>query len=302
MQLYRLTLRLEGPLGTPLVGPTLFGQLCWARRESEGEASLKAWLANKEEIWRLSDGFPHDFLPKPLTQPRKIAPGQLEEAKDRKRRPHVSRAAWLQHRESWSEENIPLSELSGDGARLERRAHNVVHRHGRGTLEEGGLYFLEEDWRQADGDGHVRLDVYVQASEVVSKVRAYFDYIGETGYGRDSSSGRGRFVVESATEDAELQACSECERRMSLSRAMLTPATMADARWKLVPHFGRTGPQVSLAGFSPFKHPVLLTLPGTSFIPTGNGSPGGWIAGLHPQRPEIGLNAFHLAIPYAEAA
>ena len=43
--LYRARLALHSPFGTPLAGDTLFGQLCWALRESAGEAALKERLA-----------------------------------------------------------------------------------------------------------------------------------------------------------------------------------------------------------------------------------------------------------------
>ena len=95
MQLIRLTLELVAPLGTPLAGPTLFGQLCWLKREAEGEAALSRWLAEPNALWRVSDGFPHGFLPKPLVRPRAIAAGELMEIKKTKERPYVSRARWL---------------------------------------------------------------------------------------------------------------------------------------------------------------------------------------------------------------
>jgi CRISPR-associated protein Csm4 len=71
MALFRVTLRLRAPLGTPLTSGTLFGQLCWVRRESQGESALEAWLHrdNEADLWALSDGFPKDFLPRPLVRP-----------------------------------------------------------------------------------------------------------------------------------------------------------------------------------------------------------------------------------------
>ena len=66
--LHRATLTLHTPLGTPLAGDTLFGQLCWALREAQGEAELTRRLNGYTtgQPWLvISDGFPAGFLPKP---------------------------------------------------------------------------------------------------------------------------------------------------------------------------------------------------------------------------------------------
>jgi CRISPR-associated protein Csm4 len=77
---------------------------------------------------------------------------------------------------------------------------------------------------------------------------------------------------------------------------------MRDALWRLEPHAGRLGPELALAGISPFKRPVLLMRPGATFTPEGPGPWGRMLTGLHPDRPEVVLNARHIAIPFREAA
>ena len=49
MKLYRFTLTSQSAMGTPLVGDTLFGQLCWAVRNRFGEARLTALLEGYTE-------------------------------------------------------------------------------------------------------------------------------------------------------------------------------------------------------------------------------------------------------------
>lgn len=299
MQLFRLTLRLTAPLGTPLAGPTIFGQLCWLRREAEGEAALVRWLAELDALWRLSDGFPHGCLPKPLTR---LLEGEApDEVKLRKKRPYIRRELWLKHRAAWNGAALPLDAFVGD-TRLEARlVHNVVDRHGRGTLETGGLFFMDEDWRFVREDTS-RVDIYVESPEAPATIRSLFEQLGREGYGRDASTGRGCWEVESVEPDATLAEQPDARRRMSLSRGILTPETMHDAYWRLQPHFGRTGPQVALTGTGPFKRPVLLTEPGATFAAASAGVAGRWVTGLHPARPEIGLNGLHLSIPFTEAA
>jgi CRISPR-associated protein Csm4 len=300
MALYRLTLRLTAPLGTPLAGPTLFGQICWLRREAEGEAALVAWLADPARLWRVSDGFPAGFLPRPLTHPRPVRPEAFDRLKALKRRSLVTRAAWDRLRGGWSDEALAEDETAADPALPRRLAHNHVDRGGQGTQETGGLFFLDEDWRFAR-DGTRDIDLYVETAEPLAAVEALVADLGRRGYGRDAGTGRGRWTVVAAAEDAAL-ADPPGPRRMSLSRGVLDPATMHDALWRLEPHFGRLGPQLALAGVSPFKRPVLLTRPGATFTPAGPGPWGRVLRDVHPERPEVVFNALHLAIPFAEAA
>jgi len=304
MRLIRLTLALTSPLGTPLVGPTLFGQLCWLKREAEGETALCDWLADPTRVWRISDGFPTGYLPRPLVTARRVAPEKVMAAKAIKKLAFVTRNCWLSNRLEWDERRLdPTRELKGDTKRLRRIAHNVINRRGGSTLEEGGLFFVGEDWRFSGGRDQpddARVDLYVEAPEAPDAVSALFSLLGDVGYGRDASTGRGRWTVEAAEDDAKL-AGGGGSRRMSLSRGALTPETMADALWRPVAHFGRAGPLVTATGASPFKRPVLLTRPGATFRPRTDQPFGRILHNLHPERPEIVLNGLHVTIPFSEA-
>lgn len=302
MTLWRVTIALDSPLGTPLVGPTLFGQICWAFRDQYGRVQLERWLAEPDQIWRLSDGFPAGYLPKPLVKPVVLSTKDLDEIKLRKRSPWVLRSTWLNHRDAWSESGLSLDELSPAPENRQRRAHNVVDRRGNGTLGSGGLFFSDEYWwlaGQTETGHHV--DLYVECADAESQVTELLNTVGERGYGRDASTGLGRFRVERMEQEQELSNCANATRRMSLSRGVLTPKTMLDALWRVEPHFGRVGPELSLAGVSPFKRPVLLTRPGATYRPAAHGLTGRWLTGIHPERPEIGINGLHLAIPFSEA-
>jgi CRISPR-associated protein Csm4 len=253
-------------------------------------------------MWRLSDGFPHGLLPRPLVGPRPLADRDPTDAKRRKKKPYVRRDVFLARRDAWDDATLDVdSDLAGEPATPVRRAHNVVDRRGRGTLETGGLYFVQEDWRFTRPE-NACVDVYVEAHEAPDKVGALFHELGEEGFGRDASTGRGRWTVEAAEPDADLVAQPGLPRRFSLSRGALTPQNMRAALWRLTPHFGKAGPQVTASGSSPFKKPALLMRPGATFEPLGDGPFGRWIVGVHPHRPEIGLNALHVAVPFAEAA
>lgn len=300
MKLYRLDITLLSPLGTPLVGPTLFGMVCQIISEKEGDTALGNWLSEPERIWRISDGFPADHLPKPSTWPRPVRPEQLDTLKEYKKKPWIRRNAWMMHRSSWAEAALSHDDFMTDPSLDRRQAHNAVHRHGRGTLETGGLFFTEDDWRFTGR--FRRMDLYVVSDESPDRIGELVNAVGERGYGRDISTGRGRFEVTGIHTDPELADLPGSSRRMSLSRGVLTPQTMKDALWRVEPHLGRVGPELSLAGISPFKRPVLLVRPGCTYRPASSGVAGKWVENVHPECPEIGLNGFHLSIPFSEAA
>ena len=299
MTLYRLTLSLISPLGTPLVGPTLFGMVCQVLRDLEGDAALECWLGDPERIWRMSDGFPAGCLPKPLVTPRPLPPDRFDTVRKRRKRPWICRDIWMKHRGAWSETGLSDDDFMADPANSMHRAHNIVDRHGRGTLEAGGLFFLDEDWRFAHNNGEI--DLYVESREAPDRISSLLEAVGQRGYGRDASTGRGRFNVNKIHPDPALASLPGATRRMSLSRGILTPSTMRDACWRIEPHFGRVGPDLTLLGVSPFKRPVLLTRPGATFRPEGTQAPGRCVKDIHPVRPEIVLNGLHLAIPFSEA-
>ena len=132
------------------------------------------------------------------------------------------------------------------------------------------------------------------------RLRVLLAHLGRSGFGKAASLGRGRFELVDLAPDPELANLPDANRRLSLSRGIVGP-NMRDALWRLEPHFGKTGPQLALGGASPFKRPLLLTKPGATFTPAGDGRFGAWLGGVHPNRPEIGHNAFHVAIPFTEA-
>jgi CRISPR-associated protein Csm4 len=317
MSLFRLRLRLKAPLGTPLTSGTLFGHLCWARREADGEAALIAWLeALPYRPWALSDAFPADRLPFPmlpsLPPPR---PDRMDaEALDKLRKDKkAAKQAWITL-DTWKSArrrcNAPIRQALTEGEKkvrdekTERQesnlakvriAHNTIDRRTGSTPEEGGLYFLDEDWSFA---ADPRRDVYVRADTTEAELRTLFSAVGEAGYGRDATYGRGCFEVEAIDDASWLDDCAG-NRMLSLSQGALSP-NMREPRYKLFTLFGKVGAGMLADGVRPWKKPLLLTRAGCTFRPEGEGPFGAWLTDVHQDRPEIGHNAFHLTIPYAE--
>ncbi len=303
MGLFRARLRLQGPIASPLASGMIFGQLCWAMRESRGEAPLVDWLARPDELWGVSDAFPADCLPRPMLAPRADAKADTPQSvTDRKRlgkMPFVAREGFLRSRDALSGQSLDHTNLREAGDKPHRTARNSVDRHTGRARDEGGLFFRSETWPREDDAAR---DLYIEGPLADrERVGELLSHVGGSGFGKSASLGRGRFRVEWVREDTELERMERPTRYLSLSRGTRT-ASMADVLCRIEPHFGKAGPQLTLGeGASAFKRPMLLTRPGATFTRAGEGRFGEWLTGVHPTRPEIGHNAFHVAIPFAEA-
>jgi CRISPR-associated protein Csm4 len=302
-------------LGTPLNSGTLFGQLCWMKRECDGDAALSTWLSDEGNVWALSDGFPAGLLPRPLVAPAPPSddPKVADNRKKQKKRRFVNREGFIKIRRRLSEEQLGAY-LVATADHSFRFAHNTIDRCTGSTPETGGLYFLDEDWsfssnlgvqnyRDSTGviDAGPMRDLYVDAPEgSIPEIRRMLSALGDIGYGRDANLGRGRWTIESVEEDKEL-ASGPNGHLLSLSHGSVD-RDMDDLRCRLVTHFGKAGPGVTVnGGISPFKKPLLLVQPGATFKGAVDRRYGSLIRGVHPDRPEIVHNAFHVVIPFAEA-
>jgi CRISPR-associated protein Csm4 len=277
------------------------------KRECDGDAGLETWLSDYEEVWALSDGFPAGLLPRPLVKPSppsedaKVA----DDRKKYKKSGFVRREAFTRIRGRISEDELGPHLVSIAECKF-RFAHNTIDRRTGSTPETGGLYFLDEDWsflpfaQDVFEPGGMR-DLYVDAPKDSSAdIRRLLSALGDVGYGRDANLGRGRWTVVSVEEDTEL-AAGPNGRLLSLSHGSVEP-DMYDLRCRLATHFGKAGPETTVSdGKSPFKRPLLLMQPGATFAGTAGRRHGALIYGVHPGRPEIIHNAFHVVVPFAEA-
>lgn len=308
--LRRIRLRLCAPLGTPMASGTLFGHLCWAFLDRHGERELASWLAamaaGSRPPFLISDAFPADYLPRPLLPPTPAdapAAGGSQDHKRRRRATLVPRELFLRLRReptgdaAWAEAAAEVAEAVAAGP-LVQHAHNTIDRLRNTTPDVAGLWFVEDDW------SFTRLperDVYVDSELSTDELRALFEAVGAEGYGRDITYGRGRFEVIGLEADAALAAplAGTDVRRVSLSHGCLT-ANMLDARWRRVTHFGKLAARIDNG--RPWKKPLLLMRPGATFRAADGGPFGLLLDRVHHDLPEVRFNAWHLAVPYREAA
>ncbi|MGQ9917544.1 MAG: type III-A CRISPR-associated RAMP protein Csm4 [Bryobacteraceae bacterium] len=309
-QRYLVRIWLTGPLATPMHSGTIFGHLCWAYRYCHGETALEGWLERiSGDPLLISDALPRGYFPRPLLKPavrtQPLGGKELTEFKQLRKRPWLSRESFLKYRSRLSETTLfmALREDADREKQLEQRiepvraraAHNTIQRHSGRTPERGGLYFTDELWPPG---ARLEREILVESSLEPRELRDLFEVTGKWGFGRDASTGRGRFDVESIEPAPGEWFMDGGNRCLTLSHGSITP-NMRDCRYRLHVHYGRSGSLYSI-GARPFKYPMTLIEPGATFAPADGGPFGALLENVHSAYPQVRHSAWHFVLPFNE--
>jgi CRISPR-associated protein Csm4 len=272
----RIPLALHTPLGTPLAGDTLFGQLCWTVREAHGTAELVRLLDGYPQgrPWLVvGDGLPAGFLPRPtVPPPAQIKPEERKGAKGKR---------WI----ALVDAAKPLPELLAAAQNDEvvfgkglvpvatRAHHNTLNRL-TGTTGTGE--FAPYAMPQTHYSPGQTIDVWCVLDATrcpPERLRELFAALGSSGFGRDASIGLGKFEVAEPVRAVPpaptfpnawwtLGPCAPQGQGFDGEKSF----------WRVLTRFGRHGNALALSD-NPFKHPVLLAAAGAVFVPTGEFAP-----------------------------
>lgn len=261
MQTLRISLQPRSAFGTPLAGDTLFGQLCWALRLRRGEGGLAELLAGYTEgkpFAVLSDAFPAGMLPRPA-----VPEALLGRTLDPRRRKEEKRRVWVPAASA----GLPLTdwlELAVEQAAEFRSATTVQTQNtiNRLTGTTGKGLFAPRQVEQTTYPSGTRLDLYAVLDEArldVGSLREAVEDIGASGYGRDASTGLGKFDVIAL----ESHAWPAAGGRQAITLAPCAPQPeLLDTRgcfYQPLTRFGRHGNIAVLSGEAgPFKRPILM--------------------------------------------
>lgn len=268
MKLYRFTLTPQSAMGTPLVGDTLFGQLCWAVRNRFGEARLTALLEDYTEqrpFMVVSDAFPQGFLPLP-TLPSKF--WQTKTETDRK---SLKKAQWVNIEDAensevkfWQEcalqANFKFEKESQD------QFHNTIDRQ-TNTTGEGQFapYSTELTWF---GTAQ-KFDLYIVLDEVrfsLEELQQVLNDVGSFGFGRDASIGLGKFQCTHPQAVNFLQQNANCYLTLANCAPQNLGLNKEYCYYQITTRFGRHGDIQALSS-NPFKKPIILAKPAAIFTP-----------------------------------
>jgi CRISPR-associated protein Csm4 len=293
MQTLRFTLRPQAAFGTPLVGDTLFGQLCWGFARRFGSDWLTECLQGYTEgrpFLVLSDAFPQGFLPLPTV------PETFWKQQDDTDRKALKKKRWLpvEKMEStfsawqslaYNDAGVAEAVLKQNGIdtkavkeRLNRdsvplqtirtQPHNSINR-ATSTTGEGKFapYTQTQIWFHPE----MRLELYAVLDEsrvTAEELIATLTDMGQNGYGRDASIGLGKFEIERDAGFSGLPHASNANAWLTLAPS--APQGLGlDAKnsfYQPLTRFGRHGDTAVHSG-NPFKRPLLLAKTGSVFTP-----------------------------------
>jgi len=269
MQTLQATLAPRSAFGTPMKGDTLFGQLCWALRNRQGEARLIGLLDGYtagRPFAVVSDALPAGHLPRPAW------PGHCFNAPAATDRKVAKKRVWLpvEHAATpladWLVHCRSAHEMPGGAPQSHPHPHNAIDRRSGTTGEGFAPYSLTRHWY---GEG-TRLDLWIALDETrlsSAELEQALTDIGELGFGRDAGIGLGRYRLE-ALAAAALPAQSDANAWLTLA-----PCAPQGLRWDtarsfytVFTRFGRHGDAGVHSG-RPFKAPVLLAQTGALLTP-----------------------------------
>ncbi|WGE83005.1 type III-A CRISPR-associated RAMP protein Csm4 [Actinobacillus equuli] len=270
MKLYRFTLTPQSAFGTPLVGDSLFGQLCWVIANRFGQDRLTELLkgyTDQQPFMVVSDAFPKGYLPLP-TLPSKFWKTSEEHKNDRKK---LKKVQWVKF-EDTQQQAVAFWQESAVNAnfKLEKESqeqyHNTINRQTGTTGEEGfAPYATDVTWYAKDQ----AFDLYVALDEQrfsTDELKQVLQDVGQFGFGRDASIGLGKFTVEldQAVEFGEKNA--NCYLTLANSAPQNLGLDKARCFYQITTRFGRHG-DVQALGSNPFKKPIVLAKTTAIFTP-----------------------------------
>ena len=268
MKLYRFTLTPQSAMGTPLVGDTLFGQLCWSVRNRFGEARLSELLegyTTQRPFMVVSDAFPEGFLPLPTL------PSTFWETKTETDRKSLKKAQWVNISNAeksavkfWQEcalqTNFQFKKENQD------QFHNTIDRQ-TNTTGDGQFapYSTELTWFCAKQkfDFYVVLDENRFSLEELQKV---LEDVGNVGFGRDASIGLGKFRCENPQSFDFTQSNANCYLTLANCAPQGLGLNKEHCYYQITTRFGRHGDIQALSS-NPFKKPIILAKPAAIFTP-----------------------------------
>ena len=271
--LYKTTLTPHTAFASPLVGDMLFGQICSALAQRQGSDALTALLAGYTEgkpFAVISDAFPAGFLPKPRvpiamvqaldSSLKNTDPTQRKAAKKKAWVPSASVFSSVAEAPSLIDLWRSASELPpAQRSKAAPETHNSINRLTSTTDATFTPYSVSNIWHGGALDLYCVLDT---ARFTAADLKAVLTDIGQWGYGKDATVGKGKFSVGKIES---MQAPAPCTHPTSTPQPLWTLGACApqglgfDAQnsyYTPVTRYPRHGGEALHA--SPYKEPLLI--------------------------------------------
>ena len=268
MKTLQLHIRPLSAFATPPLGDTLFGQLCWILRHVHGEAQLEKWLegyTTGAPFLVMSDFLPRGFVSRPTVPPGMLGfdVDDVEKRKAMKRQCWLPQAALEKPLSQWCDHLCEVPRSSTDPKKVEpwrlqsARMHNSLNRLTT-TTSSGEAGFAPWQRQLLWFGRNVGLTCWLCFDDSridEDNLCEAIGFMGQQGFGKDASTGCGRFEVVGKEPWPVLQGT----HRLTLSPVVPEQGSCDPAQSYCEPftRFGRHGDS-AVHGGNPFKNPVLM--------------------------------------------
>ncbi|HIJ96301.1 MAG TPA: hypothetical protein HPP94_11310 [Desulfuromonadales bacterium] len=289
MKTYCITIEPRSSFGTPLKGDTLFGQFCWQAAYAPDLLTVsldevirmypeKPFAVFSSAYPSLPDGrvalkrpdAPLDLLFDFSGKSREEIIGGRKAFKKLKWMLYDKPGALADFRTCRYLDDQELALIAGLAAEkhssVEETSHNSINRL-TGTTGDGFAPFTQENTVYAVG---CRLTLFVGIDETLLTMEALktgLERIGTSGFGRDASTGLGKFaVIECSAVELATFGSLQPTALYTLSPSVPGITGYKDALFTPFTRFGRHGDRLAISG-KPFKNPVIMADEGALYFP-----------------------------------
>lgn len=285
MKNFKIKITLKSSVITPFHSDTIFGHICWGFYYLYGKEDFMKFLKsfeNENPAIILSNAFPENFLPMPILSPMNIEAGTSVDDRIKTFRNYkrfikeklIKKRVFDElNKEGLSEKKLLERYKNGSSGEIsvtDEFLHTSINRLS-GSALEGYLYEQEESFYK----DNMAFDLYCKIADPMTEGRLEkcFEYINNSGFGKDKSSGKGRVEFTISDEDI-IFSSSGCNAFMNLSNYMPGKNDPISGYYKLFTKFGKLGGYFANSSYDgsgivkPFKKPVMMMVPGSTFLLT----------------------------------
>ncbi len=301
MKTYAITIKPISGFGTPLKGDTLFGHICWQAAYDEGvfgmslskllvDYATNPFLVISSAYPKLNDGYALKRPDMPIDMLFDLS--NIDTAEIIKERKKLKGKRWmfvnsgkriagLQSKEMYFNDNelfekISISKSAETQRQLRKKSvrsfvsdftqpHNTINRL-RGTTGEGQFAPYAVDQTVYMPDTELIIFIGLRDDIKIGQVIKALKQIGDSGFGKDASTGLGRFEVKGHNEiDLSVIGSENPNACYTLAPCVPEKDVFGDMFFTPFTRFGRHGDVLAKSG-KPFKNPVIMADEGAVFI------------------------------------
>lgn len=278
LKLCEITIVPKSGFGTPLKGDTLFGHFCWQARHDDSlldgglveqirEYSETPFAVFSSAVTRLSGPHGAYAVKRPNVPGGKLFGRQADRRSAMKAAKENKKKNWLLLDRDLKP--LPLPDRfaeecdlldsgvnAGGFIRSHEQHHNTINRSSGRTGSGMFAPYVQENRYYAPG---ITLAVFVVYNDLVTdpgRLAAGMERIGSWGFGRDASTGLGRFSVEKV-EDRPVPGTDGCSSILTLAPCLPDMAGIDTCYKTTFVRFGRHGDLLATSA-NPFKNPVVM--------------------------------------------